>query len=58
MADAMFAPVVTRFITYGVELDAVCKAYCDTVMALEPVQEWVAEALLEPDGIDELEAEF
>lgn len=58
MADAMFAPVVTRFITYGVELDAVCKAYCDTVMALEPVQEWVAEAMLEPDGIDELEAEF
>ena len=58
MADAMFAPVVTRFITYSVELDAACKAYCDTVMALEPVQEWVAEAMLEPDGIDELEAEF
>lgn len=58
MADAMFAPVATRFITYNVELDAVCKAYCDTVMALEAVQEWVAEALLEPEGIDELEAEF
>ena len=58
MADAMFAPVVTRFITYGVEVDDVCKAYCDTVMALAPVQEWVAEAMLEPEGIDELEAEF
>ena len=58
MADAMFAPVVTRFITYGVELDEVCKAYCDAVLALEAVQEWVAEALLEPEGIDELEAEF
>lgn len=58
MADAMFAPVVTRFRTYGVELDAVCGSYCDTVMALEPVQEWVAAALAEPEEIDELEAEF
>ena len=58
MADAMFAPVVTRFRTYGVELDAVCSSYCDTVMALEPVQEWIAAALAEPEEIDELEAEF
>jgi glutathione S-transferase len=58
MADAMFAPVVTRLLTYGVELDAVCRAYCDTVMALEPVQEWVTAALAEPEEIDELEAEF
>ena len=36
----------------------VCAAYRDTVMALPAVQEWVAEALLEPEGIDELEAEF
>lgn len=58
MADAMFAPVVTRFLTYGVELDEVCSAYCDAVMALEPVQEWVAAALAEPEEINELEAEF
>lgn len=58
MADAMFAPVVTRFLTYGVKLDAVCSSYCETVMALEPVQEWVAAALAEPEEIDELEAEF
>lgn len=58
MADAMFAPVVTRFITYGVELDQVCAGYCDAIMSLAPVQAWIAEALLEPDGIDELEAEF
>jgi glutathione S-transferase len=58
MADAMFAPVVTRFRTYGVELDPVCSSYCDTMMALEPVQEWVASALAEPEEIDELEAEF
>jgi len=58
MADAMFAPVVTRFLTYGVELDGVCRDYCDTVMALEPVRDWVAAALAEPEEIDELEAEF
>jgi glutathione S-transferase len=58
MADAMFAPVVTRFRTYGVELDPVCSSYCDTMMALEPVREWVAAALAEPEEIDELEAEF
>ena len=58
MADAMFAPVATRFMTYGVQIDEVCAGYCDTIMSLPPVQEWVAEALLEPDGIDELEAEF
>jgi glutathione S-transferase len=58
MADAMFAPVVTRFLTYGVELDAVCRSYCDTMVALEPMQEWGAAALAEPEEIDELEAEF
>jgi glutathione S-transferase len=58
MADAMYAPVVTRFITYGVALPPVCAAYCDTIMALPAMQEWVAAALVEPEEIDELEAEF
>jgi glutathione S-transferase len=58
MADAMFAPVVTRFLTYGVDLDAVCSSYCETMMGLAPVQEWVAAALAEPEEIHELEAEF
>lgn len=58
MADAMYAPVVTRFITYGVALDPVCAAYCQRVMALPAMQEWVTAARQEPDEIDELEAEF
>jgi glutathione S-transferase len=58
IADAMFAPVVTRFITYEVPLDPVCVAYCDTVMALPAMKEWVAAAEAEPDEIDELDAEF
>ncbi len=58
MADAMYAPVVTRFITYGVALPPVCAAYCDTILALPAMQEWIAAALVEPEEIDELEAEF
>ncbi|MBL0943513.1 MAG: glutathione S-transferase [Hydrogenophaga sp.] len=58
IADAMFAPVVTRFITYAVPLDPVCVAYCDTVMGLPAMKEWVAAAEAEPDEIDELDAEF
>jgi glutathione S-transferase len=44
----MYAPVVTRFKTYGVELDPVSQAYCDAVLALAPMQQWYAEAAAEP----------
>lgn len=58
LADAMFAPVVTRFRTYDVPLDAACQTYSDAIMALPDMQEWVSAALAEPDEIDELDAEF
>jgi glutathione S-transferase len=58
MADAMYAPVVTRFLTYDVKLDAVCTAYCKRIMALPEMIEWLAGARTEPDDIDELEMEF
>ena len=58
IADAMYAPVVTRFLTYDIALDPVCAAYVKTVMAMPQMQEWVAAARREPDEIDELEAEF
>ncbi len=58
IADAMYAPVVTRFLTYDVKLDKVCAAYCRRIMALPAMQEWVSAAQGEPDEIDELEAEF
>ena len=58
MADAMYAPVCSRFTTYGVELDATSHAYVDAVLRLPEVQEWVAAAEAEPDEIIELEAEF
>ena len=58
MADAMYAPVATRFITYDVALPPLCAAFCDTILALPEMQEWIAAAKLEPDDIDELEMDF
>lgn len=58
MADAMYAPVVTRFLTYDVKLDDICQAYCATIMALPDMQEWFAAALEEPEDMDELDVEF
>ena len=40
IADAMYAPVVTRFTTYGLEQDAISRAYCDAVWALPAMREW------------------
>jgi glutathione S-transferase len=58
MADAMFAPVATRFLTYDVKLDAACAGYCAAIMAMPPMQEWVAAAKTEPDEVEELDVEF
>lgn len=58
VADAMYAPVVTRFLTYDVRLDSVYQNYCKHIMALAQMQEWIAAAKLEPDDFDELDAEF
>jgi glutathione S-transferase len=58
LADAMYAPVVTRFLSYDIPLDKVCAAYAKHIMALPTMQEWVTAALAEPDEIDELDAEF
>ena len=57
MADAMYAPVVSRFRTYDVTLDSVCAAYCKRIMELPAMQEWLKAAKQE-DEIDELDAEF
>ncbi len=58
VADAMYAPVVTRFLTYDVPLDKASLAYCQRIMDLPAMKEWIAEANKEPEDIDELEAEF
>jgi glutathione S-transferase len=47
-ADAMYAPVVSRFHTYGIDVSPASRAYMDAVMALPAWAEWYAAAVKEP----------
>jgi glutathione S-transferase len=58
VADAMYAPVCTRFRTYAVELEPHLSAYCERIFEWPLMQEWTEGALAEPDEIVELEVEF
>ena len=49
IADAYFAPVVTRFLTYGVKVPPVCQVYMDAVMLHPAVAQWVRAAETEPE---------
>lgn len=52
IADAMFAPVVSRFITYGVTLDPTAQAYTETIWSMAAMQEWRAAAEQEKETIE------
>ena len=54
-ADAMYAPVCTRFKTYHVKLDKVSAAYRDAILAWPALQEWIKDARTEPEELDELD---
>jgi glutathione S-transferase len=58
MADAMYAPVCTRFATYDVALEEPCADYCDAVLALPDMVEWMEAATDEAEEVAELEVEF
>lgn len=58
VADAMYAPVATRFRTYDVTIGAATSAYMRHVLAWADLAEWTREALAEPEEIAELEVEF
>jgi glutathione S-transferase len=58
VADAMYAPVVSRFRTYDVSLDPLCQTYADRIWALPAIREWVNAAMAEAEEIEELEVEF
>jgi glutathione S-transferase len=58
MADAMYAPVVTRFVTYDVKLEPELKTYADMIMAMPEMVEWIEAAKAEPEEIEELEVEY
>jgi glutathione S-transferase len=52
-ADAMYAPVVMRFRTYGVALGAEAGAYCEAMRAARGVDAWIREALAETEIVAE-----
>jgi glutathione S-transferase len=55
VADAMFAPVVTRFRTFAVELGEEEQAYADAIWALDAMRAWSEAATHEPMVIDSAE---
>ena len=57
-ADAMYAPVVTRFLTYDVKLDKDIAEYCKRILDLPQMKEWIEIAKSETEDIDELDVEF
>ena len=58
VADAMFAPVTRRFLTYGVVMAPTSAAYCATISDWPPMKEWIAAAAAEPEEMEELDVEF
>ena len=58
IADAMYAPVTTRFLTYAVAVSPASAAYCQTIAQWAPMMEWREAALAEAEEMEELEVEF
>jgi len=55
IADAMFAPVATRFKTYAVALSATAQRYADQLLTLPAMKEWYAAAAVEPEVLPQFE---
>ena len=52
IADCMYAPVVSRFLTYGIALPPPAKAYAERMMALPAMQDWGRAAQAEIDAAE------
>jgi glutathione S-transferase len=55
IADAMFAPVVLRFQTYGAALEGAAGAYAEAILALPALREWVADGVAETERFEKFE---
>jgi glutathione S-transferase len=58
LADAMYAPVCTRFDTYDVKLDRDCADYRDLMLHHPFMEEWRKAAQSEEEELEELDVEF
>jgi glutathione S-transferase len=57
-ADAMYAPVVSRLHTYGIDVSPAAHSYMNAVMALPAWTEWKAAAVKEPWVLAEDEVDW
>jgi glutathione S-transferase len=55
IADAMYAPVVSRFRTYKLDLEREADEYCEAITSLPAMLEWAAAARNEPMIVDAFE---
>jgi glutathione S-transferase len=55
IADAMYAPVVSRFQTYGVRLEGAAQDYAETLWAYPALRQWLADAKKEPMVVEQFE---
>ncbi|OUL23679.1 glutathione S-transferase family protein [Nostoc sp. 106C] len=55
IADAMFAPVVLRFVTYDVQLDSISRKYVETILELPAIQDWIQAAKNETEVLSQYE---
>ena len=58
IADAMYAPVVTRFLSYDVKMNDACASFGKTIMALPDMVSWIDASRLEVEEVAELELDF
>jgi glutathione S-transferase len=56
IADAMYAPVVTRFRTYGIEIDENARAYSTAILERPSMARWIADAKAETFSIGAYDA--
>ena len=49
IADSMYAPIVMRFVTYGIQVDSASKGFMDAVLSLPATKEWLAGAKAETE---------
>jgi len=58
VTDAMYAPVVSRFRTYGIKVPELSAEYMNTVLAHKAVKQWLTDAEHETDIIEHAEIEL
>jgi glutathione S-transferase len=56
IADAMYAPVVLRFLTYGVAIEPALRPWVDALLALPAMQEWLRDGAAESEVLAATEA--